>query len=98
MKSSIIKKSEESLFFGLFLKSFCQAFGWRSPKFLLKGIRKMRQAFKTQVEVERRRFSIFTFNKMLCLNQSFILQPFSWRHSEYLLKSLLNPDRLLPVN
>lgn len=46
----------------------------------------MRQAFKTQVEVERRRFSIFTFNKMPCRNQSFILQSFSWRHSEYLLK------------
>ncbi len=30
----------------------------------------MRQAFKTQVEVERRRFSIFTFNKMPCRNQS----------------------------
>lgn len=47
----------------------------------------MRQAFKTQVEVERRRFSIFNFNKMLCRNQSFILQSFSWRHSEYLLTS-----------
>ncbi len=68
------------------------------PNFFLKGVREMGETFEAQVEINCSRFFLLFFYQVPGFLEPLFQQPLPGRHAEELLKSRLNPARLLPVS